>query len=199
MATACAMPIALAALLATAGMAKPADDLGRWHAGAYSYSDERGGFTILGISGSGTLEDPVVLFQELHSASPVTLVIRAAKPIRPRFMDGDFANGFIYLQLVTLNNSGLPWLEFEFELQEHEGEPSTFGDGLSFDQRRTDSDNIGADLYAEYSRDYEPTDRLRFHEGHTNPLESVTFRFLITDFTPRCCYFIVQDPSIPLS
>jgi hypothetical protein len=190
--------LALAGTLA-AGPAGAADDLGRWNAGAYSYSDERGGFSIVGISGTGTLEDPIVLVQELHSASPVTLVVRAIKPIRPRFMEGDFANGFIYLQLVTLNNSGLPWLEFEFELQEIEGEPSTFGDGLSFDQRKTDSDTISADLFTHYSRDYEPYDRLLFQDGHADPLETVSFRFLVTDFTPRCCYFIVQDPSIPAS
>jgi hypothetical protein len=194
----------LPALLAFAGsfasaQAQGVDDLGRWHAGAYSYSDELGGFSITGISGSGTLEDPIVLYQELNSASPVTLVIRAEKPIRPRFVAGNFANGFIYIRFVTLNNSGLPWLEFEFELQEVQGEPSTFGDGLSFDQRKTDSSHIGADRYAEFSRDYEPYDRLLFRDGYTDPLETVTFHFFLTDFTPRWQYFIVQDPTIPSS
>lgn len=195
------LPILLlpGALLAMATNAQPADDLGRWHAGPYSYSDELGGFAILGISGTGTLDDPVVLTQELFSASPVTLVIHAEKPIRPRFMQGDFANGFIYLRLITINGSGLPWLEFEFELQEIRGEPSTFGDGLSFDQRKTDSSTTRSDRYAEFSRNYEPYDRLIFREGHTDAGQTVSFEFLITDFTPRAQYFIVQDPTIPSS
>jgi hypothetical protein len=179
--------------------AQPVDDLGRWHAGAYSYSDERGGFAIVDISGSGTSDDPVVLTQEFFSASPVTLVIRAASPIRPREFGGGFANGFIHLRIVALNNSGLPWLEFEFELQEQLGEPSTFGDGLSFDQRRTESDNIWSDLYVEYNRDFEPYDRLVFSNGHTDPLETVTFQFLITDFTPKSVFYLVQDPTVPFS
>src|SRR5690606_10644258 len=119
-----------------------------------------GGFAIVGISGSGTADDPVVLTQEMFSASPVTLVIRAVAPIRPREFGGGFADGFIHLRIVALNNSGLPWLEFEFELQEQPGEPSTFGDGLSFDQRRTESGNIRSDRYAAYDRNFEPYDRL---------------------------------------
>jgi len=187
------------ASLAAAVPAGAADDLGRWHAGPYSYSDELGGFAIVDISGTGTLDDPVVLTQEFFSASPVTLVIRAEQPIRPRFVEGNYANGFIYLRVVALNNSGLPWLEFEFELQEILGEPSTFGDGLSFDQRRTDSTNIGSDRYARFNRDYEPYDRLVFNDGYTDPLETATFDFLITDFTPRWEFFLVQDPTVPFS
>lgn len=194
------LPILLA--LATSMAAAPtlaADDLGRWHAGPYSFSDELGGFTIRGVSGTGSPEDPVVLIQELQSASPVTLMIRAEKPIRARDFSGDFAHGFIHMQIVALNNSGLPWLEFEFELQEIPGKPSTFGDGLSFDQRRMESSNISSDRYAEYSRDFEPYDRLIFRNGHTDPLESVTFRIFITDFTPRWEFFLVQDPTVPFS
>lgn len=190
---------AIAVMLADVPVLRSADDLGRWHAGAYSYSDELGGFAIVAISGNGTKDDPVVLTQEFLSASPVTLVIRAEKPVRSRVIDGDFANGFIYLRVVAINNSGLPWLEFEFELQEIEDEPSTFGDGLSFDQRRTDSVNIGSDRFEKFNRDYEPFDRLVFSEGSVDPRRSVVFDFLITDFTPRWQYFLVQDPTVPFS
>ena len=194
----------LPALLACIGVlpASPclsADDLGRWHAGPYSYSDELGGFAIVAISGTGTADDPVVLTQEFLSASPVTLVIRAESPIRQRHVTGDYATGIIYIEVVALYNSGLPWLEFEFELQEILGTPSTYGDGLSFDQRRTDSTNISSDRYAEFSRDYEPFDRLLYRNGSTDPLDTVTFRFLIADFTPRWHFFLVQDPTVPFS
>ncbi|TKT81478.1 hypothetical protein XW59_005150 [Aquamicrobium sp. LC103] len=179
--------------------AQPVDDLGRWHAGAYSYSHELGGFAIVGISGEGTESDPVVLTQEFLSASPVTLVIRAERPIRSPLFGSGFANGNIHIRVVAINNSNLPWLEFEFELQEHLGEPSTFGDGLSFDQRKTASSYIASDTYAEYSRDYEPYDRLRFFNGYTDARKTSTFDFLITDFTPRSVFYLVQDPRIPSS
>lgn len=191
---------AFAGVLAATGAAGAGDDLGRWHAGAYSYSDENGGFLIRAISGTGMADDPVVITQELLSARPVTLVIRAEQPIRPRVFDqGPVANGFIHMRLITLNNSGLPWIEFELELQEIPGEPSTFGDGLSFDQRRTDSTYIASDRFVEFSREYEPYDRIRFTAGHANPLETVTFEFLITDFTPVREFYLVQDPRIPSS
>jgi hypothetical protein len=181
-------------------VANPADD-GRWHAGAYSYSDQRGGFMITAISGSGSRDDPVVIEQEMLSASPATLVIRAEQVIRPRLFGtpGPVANGFIHIRIVLLNNSGLPWVEFEFELQERDGEPSSYGDGLSFDQRRTDSTSIAASRYASFSREYEPYDRIRFTDGNTDALESCVFEFLITDFTPVSQFYLILDPRIPSS
>ena len=44
-------------------------------------SDELGGFTITGVSGTGSKDDPIVITEQLNSASPVTLVIRATTVI----------------------------------------------------------------------------------------------------------------------
>ncbi|TIV73835.1 MAG: hypothetical protein E5V79_04225, partial [Mesorhizobium sp.] len=44
-----------------------------WTTGAYSFSDELGGFRITGVSGIGTKEDPLVIKEELNTATPVTL------------------------------------------------------------------------------------------------------------------------------
>lgn len=181
-----------------AAMAQEAP-VGRWEAGAYSFSDEMGGFQVTGVSGTGTADDPIVIREEFTSATPVTLVIRTIRPIRPFDYSGLYANGFLHLQIEILNNSKLPWVEFEFELQEHVGSASTFGDGLSFDQRRTDSANIGSTSFANYSRDFEPYDRLLFRNGKVDYLSTAHFRFLVTDYTPRWEFFLVQDPRIPSS
>lgn len=170
-----------------------------WPAGAYSFSDELGGFTIWSVSGIGTRADPVVIRQTLHSASPVTIVIRAVGPIQPFGRPGLNANGFISLHLETRNGSGQGWLEFEFELQERFGVPSTFGDGLSFDQRRTESASVGSSAFRQHSRDFEPYDRLLFSEGKVDPAKAAGFDFLITDFTPRATFYLIQDPRIPFS
>jgi hypothetical protein len=170
-----------------------------WQAGAYSFSDELGGFRITGVSGLGTREEPVVISQEFASASPVTLVIRAVGPVRPFGKAGMSPNGFLNLRLQTLNNSGLAWIEFEFELQEILEEPSVFGDGLSFDQRKTTSDNISSDSFRHFSRDFEPYDRLLFGQGKVDPGAVATFGFLVTDFTPRATFYLVEDPRIPFS
>lgn len=183
------------ALLTGAG---PGDD-GRWHAGAYSFSDELGGFRILGIAGTGTKSDPIVVSQALQSAGPVTLVIRVTRTIRPYGFTEDHANGFLHLRLETINASGLAWIEFEFELQEIRDVPSVYGDGLSFDQRRVESRYIASDAFTTHDRNFEPHDRLLFRDGKVDPEAVAGFRFLITDFTPQPEFYLVQDPRIPFS
>lgn len=177
-----------------------ASDDGRFYAGAYSFSDELGGFRVTGISGTGSTADPVVLEEELSSASPVTLVIRAARPLRP-YGDGGsgYANGFLHLRLVVHNGSGQGWIEFEFELEEQLGVPSDFADGLSFNQRKLTDEGLQCDRFADYHRDYEPYDRLLFRDGHVDPRSFVTFGFFISDFTPDPIFYLRQDPRIPFS
>src|SRR5215831_10795679 len=45
-------------------------------AGGLTFSDELGGFSILGVTGTGTLSDPFVVIEELHSSDDAVLVIR---------------------------------------------------------------------------------------------------------------------------
>lgn len=176
----------------------PADD-GRWHAGAYSYSDELGGFRILSVTGTGTREDPVEIAQEFEKAGETLLVIRAERPIRLHSSSLDYANGMIHMRIVAFNNSGLPWIGYELELQERRGEPSIFGDGLSFDQRRTDGEMLASTAFRKYDRDYEPFDRILFTEGAIDPLKSGAFEVYITDFTPKRTFYLKQDPQVPYS
>lgn len=190
--------LATAIVLSAASFAA-AGDHEPWIAGPYSVSDELGGFTITSVSGTGVRDDPIVITQELTSSSPVTLVIRAVKPGTTSDDPHEFANGTLRVRLETLNNSGQGWTEFEFELQERKGQPSIFSDGLSFDQRRDDNKNIASDSFPRFSRNFEPYDRLRFTDGRIDPLKTGSFEFMITDFTPRSEFYVVQDPRIPLS
>ena len=50
-----------------------------WTAGPYSFSDELGGFIIRSISGTGTMQDPIILTEEFPSVTPTTLIIRTEK------------------------------------------------------------------------------------------------------------------------
>lgn len=168
-------------------------------AGAYSFSDELGGFRIISASGSGSREDPITIVQEMFSATPVTIVIRTELPIRPYDWSGRYANGFMHMRLVMVNNSGHPWVEFELELQERLGVASVFGDGLSFDQRKTHTDNIYSDSFRAYDRDFEPYDRLLFRQGKVDVNATASVGFFVTDFTPRWEFFLRADPRIPFS
>ena len=194
-----AMIVATATAVAGAGMASGKKPGRLWHAGAYSFSDELGGFTIKAVSGIGTREHPIVIAQELNSASPVTMVIRATRKIKPFALAGDYANGILHMRIETFNASGLPWLEFEFELQEVLRKPSVYGDGLSFDQRRTDSTAILSDRFNKFDDTFEPHDRLVYFDGHVDALDTASFRFMITDFTPQPEFYLLQDPRIPAS
>lgn len=191
--------IVLLSLPLIAGADTRRTDDGRWIAGGYSYSDELGGFRILSAEGTGTLADPVVLIEEMQSASPTTLVVRAARTIQPYAQGGAYANGFISIEIRTVNASGFGWVGFEWELQEIRGMPSRYGDGLSFDQRRTESQLISSDSFARYERQFEPGDRVLFEGGGVDPGATARFRFFITDFTPVPVFYIVQDPRIPFS
>lgn len=174
-------------------------DDGSWVAGGYSYSDELGGFRIVSVRGAGTRTDPVVLAEEPQTAGPVTLVIRAARTIRPFASGGDFANGFITIELSIVNASGLGWVGFDYELQEVKGMTSLYGDGLSFDQRQMDTTATYSSAFRHFERRFEPGDRLLFSNGAVDPGNGATFRFLITDFTPVPIFYLVQDPRIPFS
>lgn len=170
-----------------------------WRAGNYSFSDELGGFTIRSVSGKGTPEDPIVIEEELNSASPVTLTVRAAAIGDTASPQGNLATSSLFLRIIIVNGSGQSWIEFEFELQEILHRPSDFGDGLSFDQRRENSGSIGSSNFGKFDRDFEPYDRLLFTQGKVDISQSAEFNFALTDFTPRWRFYIVQDPRIPYS
>ncbi len=175
-----------------------AEEGGMWPAGPYALSDELGDFTITAVGGSGTSDDPLVVMEEFRSATPATLTIHNAIRRMPR-LPGDGHLMVLYLRIDILNNSGHPWIEFEFELQEMRDRPSTFGDGLSFDQRNRSPETIFSSAFARFHRDFEPYDRLLFSGGQVDPLSTVSFQFVITDFTPRWTFYLVQDPRIPSS
>jgi hypothetical protein len=195
--------IRLAAALAMSAVFLPAGTSGNeaklWPSGPYVFSDETGGYRITGVSGKGTRADPIVITEEFFSATPVTLTIRARQPIALYDGSGNFANGILYMRIDALNNSELPWVEFEFELQEVPNRPSTFTDGLSFDQRSESPEAIKSSRFARFSRDFEPYDRLLFRDGKVDPGKTAGFGFLITDYTPRLTFYLVQDPRIPSS
>ena len=56
---------------------------------------------------------------------------------------------------------------------------------------------IGSDSFLEFSRDFEPYDRLLFQKGRVDPFKTASFSFLVTDFTPRAQFYLVLDPRIP--
>ena len=162
-------------------------------AGGYSFSDELGGFRLLSASGHGSATEPVVVVEEIDEAASITLVIRrhASGPgaRRPSFAP-------LNLVKVVANRSRLAWAGFEVELQEIAGKPSTYGDGLSFNQFAAKPPDVGSDAFADSNRLFEPADRILFENGFVDPEATAQFKFTITDPTPTAMFYLVQDPKL---
>jgi hypothetical protein len=168
-----------------------------WTAGPYSFSDELGGFIIRSISGTGTMQDPIILTEEFPSVTPTTLIIRTEKIAQ--LNPSEDAGILFYLRVRATNSSGHPWVEFEFELQEQLNVPSDYGDGLSFYQPGDKRGMIKSTGYGTFSDDFEPYDRMVFRDGKIDPGFGASFDFPIADFTPKRVFYLVQEPRIPSS
>lgn len=157
-------------------------------AGGYSFSDELGGFRLHSASGLGTPADPVVVTEEIFDAAPVTLVIRRSPERR----------GAVQLTLVkvVVNRSERVWGGFELALQEILKRPSTYADGLSFNQYGARAPDVASDAFADNRRVFEPDDRIRFERGHVDPGATARFLVTITDPTPIAEFYLVQDPQL---
>ena len=161
--------------------------------GAYSFSDELGGFRLVAVTGSGTPDDPIVVVEEIPEVAPVTLVIRrlnlgAGGP-------GPWQPTLTIVKRIT-NLSERVWAGFEIALQEKEGEPSDYGDGLSFNQFGAAPPDVSSDSFADNNRVFEPHDRIRFQSGHVDPEATADFKVTITDPTPVREFYLVQDPQL---
>lgn len=166
-------------------------------AGQFTFSDEKGGFEILSISGIGTADDPVILTERIFGTEPVTLVIRA-DPVAAD--DGVMRTGGMYafaMMKIVINDTPSSWTGFSVELQEISGKPSGYFDGLSFDQIAQFNERLAtSDRFADIGVEQEPRDRINFHSGSVTRLDRAELVFNITDLTPRAEFYMVQDPEV---
>ena len=95
-----------------------------------------------------------------------------------------------------MNRSERVWGGFEVALQEILRRPSTYGDGLSFNQYGAQAPDVASDSFADNNRLFEPDDRIRFENGHVDPEATARFRITITDPTPIAEFYLVQDPQL---
>jgi hypothetical protein len=166
-------------------------------AGFLTFSDERGGFEIVSVTGIGLADDPIILTERIFGAEPVTLVIRA-DPVTAD--DGGLAIGghfAIAMVKVVINDTPTSWTGFSLELQEVPGKPSGYFDGLSFDQITQFRERLAtSDRFADIGVEQEPRDRINFHSGSVTRHDRAELVFNITDLTPRTEFFMVQDPEV---
>lgn len=155
-----------------------------------TFSDELGGFRILGLSGSGTLEDAFVLVEEVSGDSGAVLVIRGLTGAFGNRVATQHATGFALRKVVT-NNTGQDWLRYEIELREHLAASSPYEDGLSFGQAGNRPPER-SDIFASVASVDEPYDALSFADGIVPPGTTVSFSMIVTDETPQPTFLVAQ-------
>lgn len=183
------LAIALSAGIARAEM---------WTSGGLTFSDELGGFKLISVSGTGTIADPIVIVEELRDVAPVILVIRG-KPVTYDGQEQFEIPRFIHLAVIkiVINSSLRVWAGFDLELQEILKLPSSYGDGLSFDQIGSfGAARFRSDSFAVSDRLSEPYDRVSYLDGHVDPGSTARFNFVITDPTPPPEFYLVQEPRL---
>lgn len=167
-----------------------------WRAGRYLFSDEQGGFSIVGVRGKGTFSDPAIITQRVHSVGPSLLTVHTTAGVSGLLRHESFWLT-LYLQLETHNQSEAGWVGYRLELQEIPGEASIYGDGLSFNQITRDESSILSDRFHRYSIEHEPGDRLVFTEGTLDNHEQAVFSLFLLDLSPKETFYIEQQPQLP--
>jgi hypothetical protein len=171
-----------------------------WTTGGITFSDkpgidEPGGVRLLGATGTGTRDDPIVLVEEITGAGPAVLLIRNG---RTGDLNVSPALGFLRLAVVNIvvNRGPWAWSGFDLELRRTLDQPSVYTDGLSFDQPQSFARVAKADRFAQSLQDDEPFDRIRFDGGSVDAAESVRLDFDIVDVNGSAVFYLVQRPVV---
>ncbi|MEZ5935770.1 MAG: hypothetical protein R3F54_28445 [Alphaproteobacteria bacterium] len=159
--------------------------------GGLVFSDELGGVRLLEGSGTGTLDDPVVLVEEITDYGPAVIVIRGMTARFGNRIKSQHDVGFAMTKVVR-NATSQPWTLFTLELREKLGQESPFGDGLSFGQASEAGRPFRSDRFEASLETGEPYDGVQFYDGVVEPGETVVLTFVITDTTPRWKFYLMQ-------
>jgi hypothetical protein len=163
-----------------------------------TFSDELGGVEIVEGWGTGTLDDPFVLVEEINEHEPAILIVSGMTHGFGNRIRSHHDIGFALTKIVR-NRTGQAWSQFDLELRELLDQPSPFGDGLSFGQASDAGRPFASDRFAEYVETYEPYDAVAFFSGSVEPGETVTLNVVITDTTPRYQFYLLQKRDTPLA
>ena len=162
--------------------------------GGLTFSDELGGFSILTATGSGTLDNPFVVVEELDSLQDAVLVIRGLAPDFGNRIGTQHLTGFA-LKKEVINRTGSDWNVFTIELRKRLDLPSPYGDGLSFGQGSPIGRPFTSSIFAASDVIDEPYDAIVFRDGVVQPGKRASLLFVITDTQPVSPFFLLQTPT----
>jgi hypothetical protein len=167
---------------------------GSMSAGGLTFSDELGGFTLLDVSGTGTIADPFVVVEEITGPQEAVLVIRGLSAAFGNRVGTLHLAGFA-LRKIVVNRTDSDWNLFEMELRERLDQHSTYGDGLSFGQASSVGRPFTSSVFAANNEIDEPYDSVAFRDGVVHQGDTVTFSLIITDTSPVSPFLLLQQPT----
>lgn len=163
------------------------------------FSDERGGFRLLSVTGTGTIGDPITVTEEMTGPSAPVLIIRG---FSARF--GNRVNSFhtaaFAMTKIVINRTDKIWHSYRVELREVETRPSDYGDGLSFGQNSAVAKDFTASpSFTDIERVFEPEDSITYGGGSVPPGGTAILQFVISDMSPINEFYLLQQPTAPIS
>ncbi len=163
-----------------------------------AFSDELGGFVLLEGYGSGWLDDPFVLVEEITGDRPAIMTIRGLSAAFGNRIGSHHAAGFAVTKVVR-NGTDQSWSAYNLELREIITAHSPYEDGLSFGQASVAGRPFASDRYSAAIEHDEPYDGVSFSGGLVRPGETAVFSFVVTDALPKPLIFLLQKRAAPIA
>ena len=161
-----------------------------------TFSEASPNFRLLAASGTGTLEDPFVLIEEVFGDGEVALAINIDAADFGSRVGTMHAVGFA-LHKVVINRTDRFWDYYALELEFVIGRGSDYYDGLSFGQKAAVNRPFRSDRFAMVEDLIEPRDVIRFSQGLVKPGERARFALSITHTGVQPNFFLVQHVRPP--
>jgi hypothetical protein len=162
-----------------------------------TFSDRLGGFILERATGTGSMDDPFVLFERMTDTNGGTLAFTVPVGFGNR-IGSQHVIGFALIKVIE-NATDQPWSSFELELQSKLGVPSDDSDGLSFGQGSTAGRPFTAAGFADVIVQDTPYDRIELDQGKILPGGRIALHFVITESNPLGEAYLLQRPTKPVS
>ena len=163
-----------------------------------TFDDRMGGLVIHGASGRGTLDDPIVLIEDITEDGPAIVTINGMSAAFGNLVRTQHTVGFALTKVVR-NLTNRAWEVFELELREKLAQSSPYEDGLSFGQDAMEPVLMASDRFLDAYKTDEPLDSLSFSHGRVEPGETVAIRMVVTDYSPTYEFFLLQRRNAPVA
>lgn len=163
-----------------------------------TFDDKLGGLVLHSGSGTGSLDDPFVLVEDILEDGPAVLSITGLGYNFGNRIGTRHTVGFALTKVVR-NLTSRDWDVFEMEVRELLSRTSPYEDGLSFAQDADDQALTASDRFDHAYKTDEPLDLVVFSGATIRPGETVTVRVVITDYSPTYEFYLLQRRNAPVS